>query len=314
MRGHFASWFLSWSLLSVELYAQPKPPPKGLEATVRAAQRSEEAKTYFNLLEYPAALEAFKEVYSLSRDPAVLFYLGQCYQQLGQPEQALFSYQTYLEVGPDGPLRLAVSALIEQQQRITNTAVVQLPRSLTPVDHGQHKGSPSPVTLLYGGALSAGVLGGVAGAVALSSQLRVAQLAIEGSSSEEFLMQSRRTQSVGLASDLLLLGGLASGATAYLLKPSPHITKVLFGGAAFVGALGVASGVVALSADQRSQVGADKEARFQEERAKIYSRSADLFFLSSALSGGLGLWFSIRKEKQITVLPISRGVTFSVGF
>jgi hypothetical protein len=316
MRGHFASWFLSWSLLSVELYAQPKPPPKGPEVTVIAAQRSEQAMTYFNLLEYQSALEAFKEAYSLSRDPAVLFYIGQCYEQLGKPEQALVSYQTYLEVGSDAPLRMAVSSLIEQQKQrvaLTNSTVAKRPTSLITADQ-EHKGSSNPALLLYGGALSAGVFGGVAGAVALSSRLRVARLAIEENSPRDFLVQSRRAQSVGLTSDLLLFGGLASGVAAYLVKPSPHLTKGLFGGAAFLGGLGVAAGVVALSADQKSQEGDDKEARFQGERAKVYSRSADLLFLSAVVSGGLGLWCSAKKEKQITVLPSLRGATLSVGF
>jgi tetratricopeptide (TPR) repeat protein len=64
-----------------------------------------QATQHYDLGEYREALAAFKEAYRNYADPSFLFNIGLCHAQLGEKEQALRFYRTYLEKVPDSPKR-----------------------------------------------------------------------------------------------------------------------------------------------------------------------------------------------------------------
>jgi tetratricopeptide (TPR) repeat protein len=293
--------------------AQPQAPPEGWV---------EKAQTHLNLLEYQEALDAYKEAYKLSRDPELLFHIGQCYDQLKQPERALNSYETYLTLAPDGPLRAAVESLVSQRRAALQgsslgTSIKETPNSNASllIDNPTPKSDEvHPSAWLYGGFISGVSLGLGAGAVALSARLDATRAAIDGSS-EDFINQSKLSRRMGLASDFLFIGGIASGAAAYMIKPSVHTNKILFGLSGLTGASAISLGTVALLADKGARAGGDpNKARYRAESAVLYSQTADTLFIATAVSGGLGLWLSLKREPNVRLSPASRGVALQFDF
>jgi tetratricopeptide (TPR) repeat protein len=69
----------------------------------RARQAFTEGRQHFDLGEYKEALASFKEAYRDFEDPTFLFNIAQCHRQLGDKEQAVKMYRTYLAKRPDAP-------------------------------------------------------------------------------------------------------------------------------------------------------------------------------------------------------------------
>jgi tetratricopeptide (TPR) repeat protein len=69
----------------------------------RARQHFKEGAQHFDLGEYKEALSSFKEAYRDYEDPTFLFNIAQCFRQLGDKEQAIRSFRTYLAKVPDAP-------------------------------------------------------------------------------------------------------------------------------------------------------------------------------------------------------------------
>lgn len=75
---------------------------------------------YFKRKNYHAALERYKEaLYYKDNDAIATFRLAQCQEKLGQPEDALQNYESYLKILPDGPFaveaRKAITRLKPQK-------------------------------------------------------------------------------------------------------------------------------------------------------------------------------------------------------
>src|SRR6185369_2327988 len=87
--------------------AQPAPPPaQNPEAEARQHYRS--GLAHYDLGEYQAALEEFKDAYRAVQDPPFLFNIAQCHRKLGQSAEALTFYRSYLRRAPDAPNRAEV--------------------------------------------------------------------------------------------------------------------------------------------------------------------------------------------------------------
>jgi tetratricopeptide (TPR) repeat protein len=69
----------------------------------RARQAFTEGRQHFDLGEYKEALASFKEAYRDFEDPTFLFNIAQCHRQLGDKEQAVRMYRTYVSKRPDAP-------------------------------------------------------------------------------------------------------------------------------------------------------------------------------------------------------------------
>jgi tetratricopeptide (TPR) repeat protein len=66
------------------------------------------------LTEYDQALAEFKEAYRVKPDATFLYNIAQCHRKLGQVDEALTFYRTYLRRAPDAPNRGEVERRIQE--------------------------------------------------------------------------------------------------------------------------------------------------------------------------------------------------------
>jgi tetratricopeptide (TPR) repeat protein len=66
-----------------------------------AKARYMSGQSHYNLNEFAEALQDFKEAYRLHPDPAFLFNIAQCERQLGDFDEAIKFYRSYLRNKPD---------------------------------------------------------------------------------------------------------------------------------------------------------------------------------------------------------------------
>jgi tetratricopeptide (TPR) repeat protein len=76
-------------------------PPAGGTAAARAHTR--QGSAYYDLNRFREAYTEFEQAYLLEQDPALLYNMGQCQRKLGNSEEALHFYKTYLRRAPQGP-------------------------------------------------------------------------------------------------------------------------------------------------------------------------------------------------------------------
>lgn len=78
----------------------------------KAKAAFERAEKLYRTGEFEAALESYREAYQELPAPAFLFNIGQCHRNLGQLEQAIFSFEQYLKDAPKAGDRERVKLLI----------------------------------------------------------------------------------------------------------------------------------------------------------------------------------------------------------
>lgn len=99
--------------LSLALLSMPLVPTAAHAATAdEAAQSVADADALFVKGDYEAALTAYRAAYKLNADPELFIKMGRCFQELGQNDTALSSYERYLNEAPEGARRGTVEALI----------------------------------------------------------------------------------------------------------------------------------------------------------------------------------------------------------
>jgi tetratricopeptide (TPR) repeat protein len=99
--------------LSLVLLSAPVVPSVARAATSdEIAQSVAAADALFVKGDYEAALTAYRAAYKLSADPELFIKIGRCFQELGQNDTALSSYERYLTDAPAGARRATVEALI----------------------------------------------------------------------------------------------------------------------------------------------------------------------------------------------------------
>ena len=80
------------------------------DASAREVYR--EATQRYDMNDFAGALEGFKRAYALHSDPVILYNMAQCYRQLGDDEQAIKLYRSYLRNSSNAPNALQVTQLI----------------------------------------------------------------------------------------------------------------------------------------------------------------------------------------------------------
>ena len=70
------------------------------------------ASQSYDLGEYHDALSRFKEAYRYYEEPSFLFNIGQCHRQLGERQEAIRFFRTYLVKSPNAPNRVDVEQMI----------------------------------------------------------------------------------------------------------------------------------------------------------------------------------------------------------
>jgi hypothetical protein len=79
-----------------------------------AKTRYMSGQNHYNLNEFAEALQDFKEAYRLHPDPAFLFNIAQCERQLGDFEEAIKFYRSYLRNKPDATNAKEVQKKIDE--------------------------------------------------------------------------------------------------------------------------------------------------------------------------------------------------------
>ena len=82
--------------------------------TEQAKQHYARGTAHYNLREYKEAVIEFEAAYRLAPDPVFLYNLGQCNRLMGNNEEALHFYRSYLRMQPDSPNRAEVEGRIEK--------------------------------------------------------------------------------------------------------------------------------------------------------------------------------------------------------
>src|SRR5262245_56298095 len=113
MRFVGAAWCaVSFACLVAPATAAPAPPTESRVA--EAKQHSAAATKFYDLAEYENALREFKEAYRAVEDPAFLFNIAQCHRKLGQTQDAITFYRTYLRRAPQSANRAEVERRIAE--------------------------------------------------------------------------------------------------------------------------------------------------------------------------------------------------------
>ena len=85
-----------------------------------AKARYMSGQSHYNLNEFPEALQDFKEAYRLHPDPAFLFNIAQCERQLGELEEAIKFYRSYLRNKPDATNAKEVQKKIDELKGLSD--------------------------------------------------------------------------------------------------------------------------------------------------------------------------------------------------
>jgi hypothetical protein len=81
----------------------PADPSAGGSSTAAARAHARQALALYDLKRFQEAFGEFEQAYLLEQDPALLYDMAQCQRKLGNNEEALHFYRTYLRRVPKGP-------------------------------------------------------------------------------------------------------------------------------------------------------------------------------------------------------------------
>jgi tetratricopeptide (TPR) repeat protein len=105
---------LRWTLLCLALLVGA--PPAHADSRDVAREEFKTGARYFEIADYPRALEHFKAAYVNFEDPAILFNIAQCERLLGHKQEALRAYRIYLQKKPDSQNRAEIENIIRTLQ------------------------------------------------------------------------------------------------------------------------------------------------------------------------------------------------------
>jgi tetratricopeptide (TPR) repeat protein len=85
------------------------------DPAMRAAKRHyDRGEKLFALGKFDEALDEYQKAFDAKPLPGFLFNIGQCYRNLGDYDQAIFSFKKFLKLDPETPKRDAVEKLLEE--------------------------------------------------------------------------------------------------------------------------------------------------------------------------------------------------------
>jgi tetratricopeptide (TPR) repeat protein len=85
------------------------------DPAMRTAKRHyDRGEKLFALGKFDEALDEYQKAFDAKPLPGFLFNIGQCYRNLGDYDQAIFSFKKYLKLDPDAPNKDKVHKLIDE--------------------------------------------------------------------------------------------------------------------------------------------------------------------------------------------------------
>jgi tetratricopeptide (TPR) repeat protein len=98
----------------VPMVAVPRP-AYAEDAITRTAKRYfAKGEKLFALGQFSEALEQYQLAFDAKPIPGFLFNIGQCYRNLGDLDQSIFSFRKYLTLDPNAPNKDSVQHLIDE--------------------------------------------------------------------------------------------------------------------------------------------------------------------------------------------------------
>src|SRR6476659_900004 len=102
-------WLVLLVFLCVSTFARAD------DTAQRAAKRHyDRGEKLFALGKFDEALDEYQKAFDAKPLPGFLFNIGQCYRNLGDYDQAIFSFKKYLKLDPNAPNKEKVDKLIEE--------------------------------------------------------------------------------------------------------------------------------------------------------------------------------------------------------
>jgi tetratricopeptide (TPR) repeat protein len=90
-------------------FATPQSPG---DSTAAARARAHQGQAFYDLKRFQEAYQEYEQAYLIEQDPALLYNMGQCQRKLGNNDEALHFYRTYLRRVPKGP------SAVEAEKRV----------------------------------------------------------------------------------------------------------------------------------------------------------------------------------------------------
>ncbi len=113
--------FFALPLLALLFVVTPRVAHADDPATRAAKRHFDRGEKLFALGKFDDALDEYQKAFDAKPIPDFLFNIGQCYRNLGDYQQAIFSFKKYLKLEPDAPDKDKVEKLIddleEKQER-----------------------------------------------------------------------------------------------------------------------------------------------------------------------------------------------------
>jgi tetratricopeptide (TPR) repeat protein len=114
------AWLLAVVLVTMAPMTARADQESGDQNRAAAGQAYREGQRQYDLNDFAKALDLFKRAYTLYDEPALLYNIAQCYRQLGDEEQAIKFYKSYLRRMPSAPNRDDVTRLVAGLEKSSN--------------------------------------------------------------------------------------------------------------------------------------------------------------------------------------------------
>jgi tetratricopeptide (TPR) repeat protein len=118
-------------------------------ATRQAKKHYLKGEKLFALGKFDKALDEYQQAFDAKPLPDFLYNIGQCYRNLGDLDQAIFSFKKYLQLSPSASDREKVEKLIDElQQKLDeeqSKKIVPQPPPPQPEPQPQPRPQPQPV-------------------------------------------------------------------------------------------------------------------------------------------------------------------------
>jgi tetratricopeptide (TPR) repeat protein len=213
------------------------------ETRMKAKAEFERGRQLYRLTQYREALDAFVEAYKLLEEPAFIYNIAQCRRQLGQDEEAMSAYESYLAIAPandearndvevfirDLAVRIAHRHAEDQRARraaeeralsaeSTNVIIAELERRQAARAAPHYSAARARALIVSGSVLGFVGLGLVGGGVGAALSLEDATRALRAQASTQAVFdpaaEQRRDRALTATVSLFAIGGalVAAGA------------------------------------------------------------------------------------------------------
>jgi tetratricopeptide (TPR) repeat protein len=99
--------------------APAAPSPSSGASTAAARAHARQGLAFYDLNRIQEAYLEYEQAYLIEQDPALLYNMGQCQRKLGNNEEALHFYRTYLRRVPKGPSAVEAEKRVRELEAAT---------------------------------------------------------------------------------------------------------------------------------------------------------------------------------------------------